>query len=304
MDFQTHMTQTGDIQPGLSRLDINELHRKLTWACIEGEDLSRPWSEFRDAVRASAGNLPHHLRIMLDIVHEAIDGEDKQTARILDHGCGGCTTLFVLLALGYEGIHGVDIGGPLEAYNRLVNDHLKLRGKRFFIYEGVDLPFPDDCFSLVFSNQVVEHIRPDVLERYYSEEGRTLAPGGRAYHQVPHRLVPYDSHTKTWFVHLLPRSLWLAVLRRMGRDLTTAQAALFLRWPWTHRALARKYIGQTQDRTMQRFLGLSSFDDYDGPAGLRAALSKVARLPLLGKVFQAIIRNFVMIDTVSSRPGD
>lgn len=50
-------------------------------------------------------------------------------------------------------------------------------------YDGRRLPFPDQCFDIVFSSNVLEHI-PHV-EEFQSEVARVLKPNGRAIHVLP-----------------------------------------------------------------------------------------------------------------------
>ena len=94
----------------------------------------------------------------------------------------------------------------------------------------------------MYSQQVLDHVADDVLEAFYAEEARVLRPGGIAYHQVPHRLVSYDSHTKTWFVHYLPGPLRRPLFRALGRDPDVVQELVRLRWPWEHKSRARRYF--------------------------------------------------------------
>ncbi len=279
--------------------DIRQSYVELSLACLSGEDLKDSWENFYEVAAASATNPPYHLQILLTILEEARGGRSKSEIVILDHGCGGCVSLLYLMARGYEGIHGVDLGGDCESWNRLLNEHLNLKGTRFFLYDGKNLPFDDGKFHFVFSNQVIEHIHDDVLDAFYSEERRVLAAGGMAYHQVPHRLSPYDSHTRTWFIHYLPRQIWLGILRRMGQDMTTPEHHLFLRWPSVHRRLARHHLGHVEDRTMERFMGNSELRDYEGPKGLRSFVMHLLNIPVLGWFGRKALVNFVMLDTVS-----
>jgi SAM-dependent methyltransferase len=239
---------------------------------------------------------------VLELLEEARGDRPKSDIRILDHGCGGGKLLIYILANGYEGIYGVDVSGPWECLNRLTNGHLGLPGKRFFNYDGKTLPFDDGTFDFIFSTQVIEHVHDDVLESYYAEEARVLAAGGMVYHQVPHRLVPYDSHSRTWFLHYLPRRVWIAALRALGHKAKGYEETMWLRWPWIHRRLARRYLGPLEDRTMERFLGLTDFTHYDGPKGLRSVLARIVRLPVIGTISRAALKNFVMIDTISRAP--
>lgn len=200
------------------------------------------------------------MQLILQTLAE-VSATRKADILILDHGCGGGRALLCLLAIGF---HGVDVGGDCEDWNRFLNNQLGLSGKRFFVYDGTSLPFSSRAFDFVFSQQVLEHVAPAVLENYYSEERRVMKPGGIAYHQVPHRLVPYDSHTQTWLIHYLPRRLWLGVLRRRGHNMLVPETALFLRWPWEHRRLLRRHLGSYEDRTMSRFMGVRDLSDRAG----------------------------------------
>jgi len=274
--------------------EMNKARRK-------GEDIRPTWDRFSAAVNASAEDPPLHLQLILQGLAE-VPSARKEDIVILDHGCGSGRTLLCLLAMGYRGIHGIDIGGDCEDWNRFLSDGLGLSGKRFSVYDGTRLPYPDRTFDFVFSQQVVEHIRPAALDSYYEEERRVMKPGGVVYHQVPHRLVPYDSHTRTWLIHYLPRRLWLAILRRMGRDMLVPETALFLRWPWEHRRLLRRHLGACEDRTMSRFLRVQDLSDYDGPRWLRGYLARSLRLPVLGTLARKLLPNFVMLDTISRIP--
>ena len=271
---------------------------ELNAARRAGRDLKSHWERFVAVVEASSDNPPLHLRLILQGLSD-LGGAPKAGIQILDHGCGGGRTLLCLLAMGYKGVHGVDIGGDCEDWNVFLNDELGLAGKRFIVYDGKHLPFANHAFDFVFSQQVIEHIRPDALESYYAEERRVMRPGAIAYHQVPHRLVPYDSHTRTWLIHYLPRAVWLGILRRMGRNMLVPETALFLRWPWVHRRMVQKHLGACEDRTLSRFMSVSDFSDYDGPRELRRRLAKLLGMPVIGAIARALLPNFVMLDTVS-----
>lgn len=87
----------------------------------------------------------------------------------------------------------------------------------------------------------------------------------------------------------------------MGKDVHTAEVALFLRWPWRHKKYARQYFGNVEDRTLERLQELHSFDYYDGPLGLRQMVTVAVRAPVVGWAIGTILANFVMIDTVSRK---
>ncbi len=77
------------------------------------------------------------------------------------------------------------------------------------------LPFPDAVFDVVFSHEVLEHVRDDRAAA--QEIARVLRPGGRAVIFVPNRLYPFETHGVYWrgryafgnkpFVNWLPDAL-------------------------------------------------------------------------------------------------
>lgn len=142
----------------------------------------------------------------------------------------------VLAALGYRNIYGVDIGGRINHYNEIV-DAAGVGTPQFFEYDGKHIPISDHTVDFIFSQQVLEHVSDDVIEAFYAEESRLLRAGGFAYHQVPHRLVLYDSHTRTWFIHYFPRTLRRPAYRWLGHDPDYVEDLLHLRWPGFHRKI-------------------------------------------------------------------
>lgn len=284
---------------------IQARFKELSEARDSGAPFTALWDAYREAVLASRDNPPYHLIVPLRIVEDAAARSCPQDVRILDHGCGGGGTLFYFLALGYTGIFGVDLGGNSIGWNRLLREELKIEGPRFFIYEGKVLPFGDGSFDVVISEEVVEHVPDSTIISYYSEAARVLRPDGIAYYTVPHRLAPYDSHSRTWFIHYLPRRIASRLYGAKGsytRDFFDNH--LFLRWPIFHRTKMRELYGSSIDLTNQRLLMLTKFDYYDGPRGLRQWLGRAARIPLAGPLLSRAIGLLLMRQTLSrKRPG-
>lgn len=91
--------------------------------------------------------------------------------RVMDLGCGRGDSVdqFRALEPAVRWI-GVDIEHSLEVDERSRDD------AEFVTFNGVDLPFPDASFDLVYCKQVLEHVRrPDAL---VGEVARVLAPDG------------------------------------------------------------------------------------------------------------------------------
>ena len=82
--------------------------------------------------------------------------------------------------------------------------------------DGTRLPFPDGSIDLVFCNAVLEHI-PAAIRLSMAEEVRRVAK--RYFVVVPNRRFPFEPHSKTFFLHWLPRRHFLAALsalRKLG----------------------------------------------------------------------------------------
>ncbi|MFN4293065.1 MAG: class I SAM-dependent methyltransferase [Thermoflexales bacterium] len=58
------------------------------------------------------------------------------------------------------------------------------------------LPFADNAFDVVFSNEVLEHVEDD--RAACREIARVLRPGGRAVIFAPNRLYPFETHGIYW----------------------------------------------------------------------------------------------------------
>jgi SAM-dependent methyltransferase len=58
------------------------------------------------------------------------------------------------------------------------------------------LPFSDGCFDVVFSHEVIEHVRDD--QAAAAEMVRVAAPGARVVLYAPNRLYPFETHGHYW----------------------------------------------------------------------------------------------------------
>jgi ubiquinone/menaquinone biosynthesis C-methylase UbiE/uncharacterized protein YbaR (Trm112 family) len=102
---------------------------------------------------------------------------------LLDIGCNWGRWSIAAARLGYLPI-GIDpsLGAVLAA--RRVATQLGL-DIRFVVGDARSLPFPKDCFDIVFSYSVIQHFsRHDALAAI-REIGRTLQPKGRCFVQMP-----------------------------------------------------------------------------------------------------------------------
>ncbi|MBX3491405.1 MAG: FkbM family methyltransferase [Parvibaculum sp.] len=106
-------------------------------------------------------------------------------AKVLDLGCGaGNTVDFFRSRLPESKWVGVDVEQSPEVATRTRSD------ATFVTFDGVNLPFADGEFDLIYSNQVLEHVRHP--ERLLSEVHRVLSPDGFFIGQTSH-LEPFHS---------------------------------------------------------------------------------------------------------------
>lgn len=159
--------------------------------------------------------------------------------RILDYGCGKGILVEEGLRQGIS-IFGCELFGAGSGI--AIRDQLREKGlfgnKVREITEG-RIPFPDDYFDLVVSNQVFEHIPH--LDPVFAEISRVLKPSGKLLCIFPVQEC-YRDHAGTLFAHWLPsnskaqyysllffRSLGFGRLKK-GRGGPRNWARFFVQW--------------------------------------------------------------------------
>jgi SAM-dependent methyltransferase len=286
---------------------VRQAYSTLRTAESDGAPLDGAWAAYRAAVEDTAERPPFHLRILLETLENVAKshGIARDKVAILDHGCGGGLTVLYLIARGYHGACGVDLGhnGHIEPLNKILR-RVGIAEQHFYNYDGLRLPFADGRFDLIFSQQVLEHVSAPYFEAYYSEEARVLKPAGVVLHQVPHRLVPYDSHTRTWLIHYFPKSARRLLYPLSGNDPDYVEAILALRWPWVHSRKMRQVFGNHRNITLRRLAVTRDFDKpgeavFEGSTRLRKLIDLVSNAPVLRGVAGPIIANLVMTESLA-----
>jgi SAM-dependent methyltransferase len=117
----------------------------------------------------------------LEMVRRFVDLDD---AAILDVGCGIGTYVRAFRAFS-DDVHGLEVEPE-----RVAEASLEL--PNIVLGVGEALPFPDDRFDLVFSNEVIEHVADDRATA--AEMVRVTKPGGAIVAFAPNRLYPFETH--------------------------------------------------------------------------------------------------------------
>ncbi|MFN8622669.1 MAG: class I SAM-dependent methyltransferase [Chloroflexota bacterium] len=109
---------------------------------------------------------------------------DLEGTRILDVGCGIGT--YIRRFRQYtDDVHGIEVEPE-----RVAEASLEL--PNIVCAVGEALPYPDDHFDLVFSNEVIEHVQDD--RQTAREMVRVAKPGGLIVLFAPNRLYPFETH--------------------------------------------------------------------------------------------------------------
>ena len=126
----------------------------------------------------------------LKMIREAAPQLALGTARVLENGCGLGVYVeklrqFTPAVFGLE----YDFERAAEAGRRLAPPLVVCAA-------GEHLPYPDNAFDVILSNEVIEHVQDDGAAA--AEMVRVLRPGGRIFLFCPNRWYPVETHGVYW----------------------------------------------------------------------------------------------------------
>jgi SAM-dependent methyltransferase len=134
--------------------------------------------------------------------------ELPKTAKILDFGCGAGRTIRSLRAQGYGNAYGYDVG---DGRNLLGANRDNISVGTLF---DLRLPYEDNTFDLIMSDQVFEHVQDQV--RVFQELRRIMKPGGHAVHLIPARYMPLEGHIHVPFGGVIQHRWWYKLWALLG----------------------------------------------------------------------------------------
>jgi SAM-dependent methyltransferase len=172
---------------------------------------------------------------LLAAVRTELSGSDRRVFRLLDVGCGsGELMSFLETGLGRTDagcdveVHGFDVHDfetphadfPATTIKRLSSElpdvpwHERVR----CVSRKERWPYADECFDVVVSNQVMEHVLD--LGLFMDQLARVMRPGGRSVHVFPLRNSLFDGHVRMPLVHRVhgfeQRAAMTGVWARLG----------------------------------------------------------------------------------------
>lgn len=145
---------------------------------------------------------------------------NKANGKILDYGCGKGNIVKEGLERGMD-IYGVEAfayGSGTNIKDYIANNEQLSKRIREIDIQDNKIPFPDNYFDLIISNQVFEHL-PDI-NAPLSELKRVLNSDGKLLLIFPAKNSIREGHCGVLFAHWLPKSqlryYWLLLNRSLG----------------------------------------------------------------------------------------
>ena len=278
---------------------------------LSNNESLKEWDDLKREVKKSEVH-ERHFNIILKILKNI--NKPKEEIKILDFGCGGCTSVFYLRALGYTNVWGIDleVRSELDIFlKKTLSENLNSK-KRISNYTKLPLDFEDNEFDFIFTQQVFEHIRFDAYMASLKEISRLLKIDGITYNQIPHKLVPYESHTKTWLIHWLPKNMTVFLFKLFGKNSSFINEHLWFKFPWEYMISFDRIIGPTHNLSYDR---ISEFSDTNvvKPSGeilyefqglnrfLRILIAKLSKNKIIAKIVKFCFVYFIMLELVSKK---
>lgn len=147
-----------------------------------------------------------HERAILETLHGLL----SSGARVLDFGCGDGRSVRAWRELGFDAT-----GCDVVLHEDAAGEDMRKAGLLLPIsLSPYRLPFADQSFDILVSNEVFEHVQdyPAALDEVY----RVLRPGGVALHMFPSRWAPIEPHVYVPLAGVFRSRQWLLLWALLG----------------------------------------------------------------------------------------
>jgi len=147
-------------------------------------NIEKRMKQFYETSEVYKGFLEAHDELYLRSYIELVDSHAKPDSFILELGCGNGLSARMLRDKGHQVI-GIDLSSTfLEKTNKWEDESLK-----YLACSAINLPFKDQTFDLVCSNEMLEHVTD--AEKSLTEMVRVVKPGGKIIVAGPNLCSPF-----------------------------------------------------------------------------------------------------------------
>jgi SAM-dependent methyltransferase len=252
------------------------------------EQLAKDRSPSADEIKSSTN------RFLL--LYEALVSNPlPKGSKILELGCGIGDWVAHLNSEGFDA-HGVDIqefwGKDYEHYWKNIEkpSHPYLNKLRKIDVKDYRLPYSDDYFDLIFSDQVIEHVFD--IESVLNEASRVLKPSGLQIHKFPGLNGAIERHTMIPITYLTKFKFYVWLWALLGRR-TNRQSGLGIREIYETNIDTLKHCNFLSKRTCQGRLSKIGLDVYFVDM-LEVKLRKNGRIALFYQNTPKILKPFFL----------
>jgi len=195
---------------------------------------------------------PEHLAVKFEIL-DALECRMPPNPEILDFGCGAGRSVQILRDAEYSA-WGCDIKikamKAAKGGKEIKTDSMVEAGQlRLIEDDPYRLPFDDDSFDFIFSEQVLEHVQN--YREMTLELLRITKPGGGCLHFFPSRYQLMERHIKVPLAAVFSSYNWLLLWAMLGvrnwsqKELSAQETA---RWNYEFLRDRTNYLSKRQIR--------------------------------------------------------
>jgi len=221
----------------------------------------------------------------------------SESSTILDFGCGYGQATAALIEIGFPRTFGADTDPDLIELARSTASSSDREHFCNIHPNPYQIPFDDNFFDFVFSNQVFEHVRD--LDVAFHELHRVMRPNALGIHIFPPKFRILETHTFVPFGNIVMSHLWHRLWANLGFRKRSRGAGSASECAAANLQFIREY---TVYRTEKEILRIASEQGFSANFIHSLPYSKAFRLPrnlrtswLLNKLYGLFISKVLII---------